>query len=152
MTRLLLIGTGNMAATHARQFGAIEGCEIVACVDVLASRAEAFATEHGINTHFEVLDKALAWGEFDAAVNVTPDGAHLATTLSVLGAGKHILCEKPLAPDFASAAKMRDAAEGCGVVNMVNFTYRNAAALQEARRRVLAGAVGDVRHVEAGYR
>lgn len=152
MVRLLLVGTGNMAANHARQFGAIEGCEIVACVDVLASRAEAFAIEHGISKHFDALDKALAWGELDAAVNVTPDGAHFATTMPLLEAGKHVLCEKPLAPDYASAAQMRDAAEARGVVNMVNFTYRNAAALQEARRRVLAGEIGDVRHVEASYR
>ena len=141
-----------MAATHARQFAAVAGCEIVACVDVDADRARAFAATHRIGRHFGSLDALIAWGGFDAAVNVTPDGAHCATTLPLLDAGRHVLCEKPLAPDYAAAATMRDAAEARGVVNMVNFTYRNAAGLQEGRRRVLAGEIGEVRHVEASYR
>ena len=140
-----------MAATHARQFAAVAGCEVIACVDVDAERARAFADAHDIARHFGSLDDVLAWGEFDAAVNVTPDGAHFATTLPLLDAGKHVLCEKPLAPDYTAAAAMRDAAESRGVVNMVNFTYRNAAGLQEARRLVLAGEIGEVRHVEACY-
>ena len=49
--------------------------------------------------------QAIAWGEFDAAINCTPDGVHMATTLALLAAGKHVFCEKPLAPNYADALR-----------------------------------------------
>jgi predicted dehydrogenase len=149
--RLLIVGTGAMARSHAERFAAVPGCAMVAAVDVDLTRARAFAAAHAIPRAFDDLDAALAWGDFDAAVNVTPDGAHRATTLPLIAAGKAVLCEKPLAVTFPDAAAMADAAEAAGVVNMVNFTYRNAAALQAARAMVAAGAIGTVRHLQASY-
>ena len=152
MTRLLLLGTGGIAGTHVEDFARISECEIVACVDLVPGKAEAFATRHGIPRHFESLEAAIAWDGFDAAINATPDGAHKATTLAVLAAGKHVFCEKPLAPSHADALAMTEAAEAAGVVNMVNLTYRNSPALQQARGMVEAGEIGALRHVEAAYR
>lgn len=149
--RLLILGTGSMANSHAERFAQIPGCAMVGAVDVAAARAEAFAAAHAIPAAFGDLGAALAWGEFDAAVNVTPDGAHHATTLALVAAGKHVLCEKPLAVTWADAVEMADAAEAAGVINMVNFTYRNAAALQKARAMVEAGEIGRIRHVQASY-
>ena len=94
---------------------------------------------------------AIAWGQFDAVTNVTPDAAHFATTMPVLAAGKHILCEKPLATSEAQADEMAVAAQKAGVVNMVNLSYRNVAALQQAAKMVHEGAIGEVRHFEASY-
>ena len=68
-----------------------------------------------------------------ALISVTPDGAHMATTLALLAAGKHVFCEKPLAPNYADALAMTEAAESAGLVNMVNLTYRNSPAIQKAR-------------------
>lgn len=152
MKRLLLLGTGVIAAHHIAEFAQVPECEIVACVDLLPGKAERFATANGIARHFESLEEALGWGGFDAAINATPDGAHKATTLALLEAGKHVFCEKPLAPSFADALAMTEAAESAGLVNMVNLTYRNAPALQRARKMVEEGAVGALRHVEAAYR
>ncbi|MBP7000371.1 MAG: Gfo/Idh/MocA family oxidoreductase [Amaricoccus sp.] len=149
--RILLLGTGSMANSHAERFATIPGCRLVAAVDVDAGRAAGFATRHGIPQAFGDLGEAIAWGGFDAAVNVTPDGAHKATSLALIAAGKHVLCEKPLAVNHADAVEMADAAEAAGVINMVNFTYRNAAALQAARALVAAGAIGPVRHLQASY-
>ncbi|TPM36836.1 Gfo/Idh/MocA family oxidoreductase [Mesorhizobium sp. B2-3-4] len=152
MHRLLLLGTGWIAAHHIEEFGQIAGCAIVACVDHLPGRAAAFAAANGIGNFFESLEAAIAWGEFDAAINATPDGVHKATTLALLTAGKHVFCEKPLAPNHADALAMTEAAEAAGLVNMVNLTYRNAPVIQEARRMVQAGEIGALRHVEASYR
>jgi predicted dehydrogenase len=152
MHRLLLLGTGGIAGHHVLEFGRIAECEIVACVDLLPGRAREFARAKGIQFHFESLEAAIAWDGFDAAINATPDGAHKATTLALLAAGKHVLCEKPLAPSYADALAMTQAAEQAGLVNMVNLTYRNSPALQQARRMVEAGEIGALRHVEAGYR
>lgn len=149
--RLLVLGTGGMANNHAQHFAAIEGVELVGAVDVDPSRARAFAELHGIPNVFTSLEDAIAWNGFDAATNVTPDRAHHPTTLALLAAGKHVMCEKPLAENYAKADEMARAAETSGLVTMVNLTYRNVAALQKARQMVLAGEIGRVRHVEASY-
>lgn len=152
MRRLLLLGTGGIAGQHVSEFGAVEGCRIVACADALPGRAAAFAERNGIENAFDGLEAALGWGEFDAAINATPDGVHKDTTLALIAAGKHVFCEKPLAPDHADALAMTEAAENAGLVNMVNLTYRNSPALHLARKMVAEGALGALRHVEASYR
>ena len=149
--RLLILGTGGMANAHAQNFSRIPGVHVVACADVRREQAEAFAASHGIAQIFTSLDAAIAWGQFDAVANVTPDGAHHPTTMQLIAAGKHVFCEKPLATDYAAALEMTEAAERAGLINMVNLTYRNIAALQKARELVLAGEIGTVRHVEASY-
>jgi predicted dehydrogenase len=149
--RLLVLGTGGMANTHAEHFSAIPGVELVGAVDVDPDRARAFAEKHGIANVFTSLDDAIAWDGFDAATNVTPDRAHHPTTLALLAAGKHVMCEKPLAESYAKADEMARAAEATSLVTMVNLTYRNVAPLQKARELVLAGEIGRVRHVEASY-
>lgn len=152
MIRLLLLGTGGIAGTHVEEFAKIPECEIVACVDLVPGRAAKFADTHKIPHHFESLEGAIAWNGFDAAINATPDGAHKATTLAILAEGKHVFCEKPLAPSHGDALEMTEAAEKAGVINMVNLTYRNSPALQMARKMVEAGEIGLPRHVEAAYR
>ncbi|SOC41834.1 predicted dehydrogenase [Rhizobium subbaraonis] len=149
--RLLILGTGGMANAHAEHFSAIPGVELAAAVDVDPAMATAFAERHGIAKVFTDLDAAIAWGAFDAATNVTPDRVHHPTTLALLAAGKHVLCEKPLAENFEKAEEMARAAEASGQVAMVNLTYRNVAPLQKARELVLTGAIGRVRHIEASY-
>ena len=106
---------------------------------------------HHIPHAFDGLDSALAWGEFDAVVNSTPDPVHKPTTLAALEKGKAVFCEKPLAVTADDAFAMVEAAERAGVVNMVNLTYRNAHAIQMARRMVEAGEIGAIRHVGASY-
>lgn len=149
--RLVILGTGGMANQHAKHFAAIEGVTLVGGVDVDPKRVEAFCATHSIGKSFGSLDAALAWGEFDAIANVTPDSIHHPTSLAALAAGKHVFCEKPLATDYAKALEMTEAAEKSGLVAMVNLTYRNVAQLQKARDIVLSGGIGNVKHVEASY-
>lgn len=149
--RILILGTGSIAHRHAEHFGSIPGCTVVAACDTNAERARAFAALHGIPHAFDDLDAALAWGGFEAVVNATPDQVHKPTTLQVLEHGKAVFCEKPLAVHAADAFEMVAAAEAAGVINMVNLTYRNAHALQMARRMIEAGEIGDIRHVAASY-
>lgn len=151
MVRLLVIGTGGMAANHARAFAAMPGVELVGGVDPRPEPLAAFNAEHGIARGFASLDEALDWGAFDAATNVTPDAAHYPTTMPLLAAGKHVLCEKPLATNAADAEAMAEAAARAGVVNMVNLSYRDVPALQKAAAMVRAGEIGEVRHFEASY-
>lgn len=149
--RLLILGTGRMAHNHAKAFAAIAGVEMVGAVDTSAENLEAFCSAFGIERRFPTLEAALAWGDFGAVDNVTPDAVHHPTTMLALAAGKHVFCEKPLATNADKAMEMVEAAERAGLVNMVNLTYRNVAELHKAREIVAAGTIGAVKHIEASY-
>ncbi len=149
--RILIVGTGAMAAAHAERMALLPGCLLVAAVDTNFERAREFAAKFRIPNAFGSLSEAIVWGEFDAAVNATPDGAHHSTTLDLIAAAKPVFCEKPLAVNHPDAMEMTEAAEAAGLINMVNLTYRNAAALQTARRMIESGEIGTVRHVQASY-
>ena len=149
--RVLILGTGGMANNHAENFAKIGGVSVVAGIDTRPEQLQSFRDRHHIPHGFTSIADALAWGEFDAVTNVTPDAAHFATTMPVLAAGKHILCEKPLATNEADADAMAAAAAKAGVVNMVNLSYRNVGALQAGAKMVREGAIGTIRHFEASY-
>jgi predicted dehydrogenase len=149
--RIVVLGTGGMAGQHAEHFAKVAGVKVVGGIDVDPVRLETFNKKHNIPNGFASLDAALSWGEFDAITNVTPDAVHHPTSMAALKAGKHVFCEKPLATDYAKAMEMTETAEGLGLVNMVNLTYRNVAQLQKARELVVSGAIGEVKHVEASY-
>ena len=149
--RLLILGAGNMAGAHATHFSAIKGVSLTACVDIDAARAGALALKHGIPAVYPTLRNAIDAGGFDAVANATPDAVHFPTTMEALAAGLHVFCEKPLATNHADARIMVETAAEKGVVNGVNLTYRNVAALQKAREIIIAGQLGEIRHFEAAY-
>ena len=84
----------------------------------------------------------------------TPGDTHLEIAIAALAAGKHVLCEKPLANSVAEAVQMADAARAAaekGVFAMCGFTYRRVPALALAKRFVEEGRLGEIRHVRAQY-
>lgn len=149
--RLAIIGTGGMANNHARRFKEIPGCALVAAVDIDRARAEKFAAEHGIPAVFTSVADMLAQAKVDAVSIVTPDAFHAAQSIQCLKAGKHVLCEKPLALNHADAQRMVAAAKKAGVINMVNLSYRDWPAIQAVAGVIASGKIGDIRHVEASY-
>src|SRR5690606_29326521 len=151
IVRLAIIGTGGMANTHAKRFAEIRGCRLVAAIDVDRARAEKFAAEHKIPAVFTSVAEALAGAEFDAVSIVTPDAFHAALSIQCLKAGKHVLCEKPLALNHADAKRMVAAAKKAGVINMVNLSYRDWPCIQAVETLVRRGVLGEIRHVEASY-
>ena len=149
--RHLILGTGDMARQHVQAFQAMENVTVVAGIDRDTDRLTTFCDDYGIDHRFTTIEEAIAWGGFDSISNVTPDAAHYATTLMFLTAGKHVLCEKPLALSYGDAKGMAEAANAAGVVNMINLTYRAGRAMQKASRLVASGAIGTVRHFDASY-
>jgi predicted dehydrogenase len=84
----------------------------------------------------------------------TPGDSHAEISIAALEAGKHVLCEKPLANTVAEAEAMAAAAARArarGVRSMVGFNYRRVPALALARQLVASGRVGEIRHVRASY-
>ncbi|MDG1863305.1 MAG: Gfo/Idh/MocA family oxidoreductase, partial [Yoonia sp.] len=149
--RVLIVGTGSMGNCHAEAYSDMPGVMVVAGVDTDPVRLAAFQKKHAVSHAFGSVSEAIAWGGFDAVSNVTPDAIHHPTTLPLLAAGKHVLCEKPLASNAADALEMTQAALRAGVVNMVNLSYRNGPALIAAQKLVADGQIGEVRHFEASY-
>lgn len=150
--RIGIVGTGGMANIHATEFGKIRDVELAAVCDVDEKRAAEFAAKHGGSARvFTDLGKLLAEAPVDAISNVTPDSLHAPLSLQAIAAGRHVLCEKPLATNHSDALRMARAAKKAGVINMVNFSYRNSSALQKAGQLVRAGDLGEIVHVEASY-
>ncbi|MEJ7654936.1 MAG: Gfo/Idh/MocA family oxidoreductase [Chloroflexia bacterium] len=88
----------------------------------------------------------------DGLVDVsTPGNTHFEIVMAALEAGKHVLCEKPLANTLAEARQMAEAAKQAGVINTVNFNYRRAPAVQLAHRLIESGRIGTIRHWRAVY-
>ena len=149
--RVGIIGTGVMATSHARQFQLLPGCHLVAAADIDTTRVKVFCREYRIPAAFTSARALFRQVACDAVVVVTPDAAHKPITLAALRAGSHVLCEKPLALNYADAMAMVRAARRAARVNVVNFSYRNWPALQAVARVVRRGDIGEVRHVEANY-
>ena len=98
--------------------------------------------------------EAVTRDDVDIVDIVTPGASHVDIAIAALEAGKHVLCEKPLANTPEEAAAMADAAEKAaarGVFAMVGFTYRRVPAATFARDLVASGAIGQVRQVRAAY-
>ncbi len=112
--------------------------------------AEKFGWAH-VETDWRAL---VAREDVDLVDVCTPGDTHAEIAIAALEAGKHVLCEKPLANTVAEAEAMADAAEEArarGVRSMVGFTYRRVPAIKLARTLVADGSIGAVRHVRAQY-
>src|ERR671916_3000809 len=95
--------------------------------------------------------KLIARNDIDLVDVVTPGNTHREIVLTALEAGKHLLCEKPLANTLSEAREMLTAARNAGTVNMVCFNYRRAPAVQLAKKLVEEGRLGEIRHWRATY-
>lgn len=151
MIKLAIVGTGGMANAHANAFKEIPGCKLVAGVDINEDRAREFCDRHGIPAAYGSVEELLKKCDFDAASVVTPDNFHVSCALPLVKDGKHVLCEKPIAPTAPEGFKLVKAAEQAGIINMINFSYRNSPALHAAHDMVARGVLGRIMHFEAHY-
>jgi predicted dehydrogenase len=117
-------------------------------VEAIASRAQSKATaaalELGIPRAYGSYEALLADDAIEAVYIPLPNHLHLEWTLAAAAAGKHVLCEKPLALRSDDARRMVDAADEAGVLLMEAFMYRLHPLWQEVRRHVERGAIGEL--------
>jgi predicted dehydrogenase len=113
------------------------------------ARARTFAAKHGIARVHASYEALLADPEVDAIYNPLPNSLHCSWTIRALEAGKHVLCEKPLASNADEAQQMADAAARSGRVLVEAFHYRYHPLAARLRALVASGEIGTVRHVEA---
>lgn len=134
------------ASTIAREWviGAIRatGGEVVSVMSSSPERARTYAAENGIATSVSDLAALLADPEIDAVYISTTNELHCAQAIAAARAGKHILCEKPLALSLEDAHAMAKAAAEAGVVLATNHHLRNAATHSAMRDAIEAGKIG----------
>lgn len=130
---------------------AAAGAEVVAVASRDLDRAERFATDHEIPTAYGDYDTLLADPGIDAVYIPLPNRLHAEWTVRAAEAGKHILCEKPLAMDAAECELMEAAADAAGVVLMEAFMYRFHPRTRRVLELLQAGAVGEVRSIRSAF-
>ncbi|MFH1568215.1 MAG: Gfo/Idh/MocA family oxidoreductase [Gemmatimonadota bacterium] len=139
--RIGLVGCGGIAGAWVGAVGQHEGCRIALTYDPVREAAEKRAAETG-GRAVDRLDQVLEAGEIDLVVLATPQGTHPELTEQAAAAGKHVLCEKPMALSLAGCQRMIDACARAGVKLAVGHTLRFWSAFLKVRELVAAGAIG----------
>ncbi len=140
-----VIGCGGIAArrTIPEFKKMVSNAQIVSVMDISADRAkevaEQFEVPHWCETEEELLGR-----EIDAVYIATPQDVHCRQVVRAAEAGKHILCEKPMAVSLDEVNRMESACGAAGVKFMLGFCMRNNVYNRKARELVLSGAVGKV--------
>ena len=146
--RLGIIGFGGAARKiHIPGLQLCPDVEVAAVCDTDPKTAEAVGAIPVIADYHALLSRE----DIHAIVNATPNNLHHEIALEALANQKHILCEKPLALNAASAQEMLEAAQAANVVHMTAFTYRYTPALQYMHHLVSFGQLGAIRTVRAAY-
>ena len=128
-----------------------ERCEVVAIASRDADRAAATAADHGIARHHGGYDDLLADPDVEAVYIPLPNHLHAEWTHRAAAAGKHVLCEKPLALDTAEATGMVDACRQAGVTLMEAFMYRLHPMWARVHELVTGGSIGELRAIQAFF-
>lgn len=140
-----VIGCGGIAArrTIPEFVTMAKNAEIVAVMDLNAARAEEVARQFQIPFHCAD-ERMLLEQDLDAVYIATPQNAHCRQVVEAAAAGKHILCEKPLAVSLDEADQMEQACRRANVKFMLGFCMRNNVYNRKARELVQSGAIGQV--------
>jgi predicted dehydrogenase len=143
-----IVGGGFMATVHSRAARASRA-RLVGIASSSAEKAEKAAADLGFPRSYATLDELLADDAVDVVHVTTPNALHAEQTIAALAAGKHVVCEKPLATTVADAERMVGAV---GVqVATVPFVYRFHPMVREARARFRDGTAGTVLSVNGSY-
>ncbi|MCS5504512.1 Gfo/Idh/MocA family oxidoreductase [Curtobacterium flaccumfaciens pv. betae] len=159
--RVAMVGHGFMGAAHSqawrtapRFFDLGTEPEMAVIVGRDPERTEAARQQYGWQAASTDWRAVVADPDIDVVDVVSPGSSHVEIAIAALQAGKHVLCEKPLANTVAEAEAMTaaaDAARAQGVRAMVGFSYRRVPAIAFARQLVQDGRIGTVRQVRALY-
>ncbi|HKU10303.1 MAG TPA: Gfo/Idh/MocA family oxidoreductase [Sinomonas sp.] len=143
-----VVGAGYWGPNLARNFHRSEQWDLRAVCDLDLDRAEGLASQYGAKA-FGSLDEALDTVEIDAVAIATPARTHHSVALTALGAGKHVLVEKPLADRWDKGADMVSVADAKGLVLMADHTYCYTPAVQKMRELLHDGELGDILYIDS---
>lgn len=144
-----IVGGGMVGAVHRRALS-ILGIPLVGVLGSSPAKSDALSREWGADRAFSSMDE-LAESSVEVVHICTPTGTHAEYARRLIQAGKHVVCEKPLATTTADAAELAALADRAGVVAAVPYVYRYYSAVREIRRRVQAGAIGVPTLIHGSY-
>jgi len=130
---------------------AVTGVEISAVAARDSARAHAFAAKHGVARVLPSYEEMLADPSIDAVYNPLPNSLHAEWTIRALQAGKHVLCEKPLASNASEAEDMAAAAAATGMVLMEAFHWRYHPLAARLHALLDGGEIGAVRDIRVDF-
>ena len=150
--KVAIIGCGNISHSHTQAYRRNPNVEIIACCDINAKRAEDYAKVYNIPAHYGSVDELLENEPTLDAVSVcTWNNGHYECTMKALRAGKHVLCEKPMAMNAKEAKEMEDYAKEQGLILQVGFVKRFAKTTEIFQDFQKADTFGDIYLTKAIY-
>ncbi len=148
--RAAVIGTGFIGTVHVQALRRL-GVQVVGVLGSSAERGSARAAEIGVHQAYPSLEALLADDSVDVVHVTSPNHAHFPQVMAILKAGKHVICEKPLAMTSAQSAEMVEMAAASGKVCAVCYNIRFYPLNQQAHGMVAQGELGRVRFVTGHY-
>lgn len=142
-----IIGCGGIAnGKHMPSLKQVDGVEMVAFCDLVVEKAQKAAMEYGTSDAKVYTDyrELLKDPEIEVVHILTPNRSHADITIDALHAGKHVMCEKPMAKTAADAKRMLNAARETGKKLTIGYQHRQKAASQYAKQMINGGELGDI--------
>lgn len=147
-----IIGNGGISHCHIGGYLALgERVEVVACCDIDAEKAKAYAEKYNIKNYYDNCYDMLKNNELDLVSVCTWNSAHAECTIAALNAGCNVICEKPMAMNTAEALAMKEAAEKNGKLLMIGFVRRHGSDAASALDYIEQGYLGDIYYAKASY-
>ncbi|MBQ8005835.1 MAG: Gfo/Idh/MocA family oxidoreductase, partial [Clostridia bacterium] len=146
-----IIGTGNIARSHIKSYLNNPNVELYAFCDIDEVRLAAAGRQFGIERLYTDINEMLALPELDAVSVTTWNSEHASCTIAALKAGKHVLCEKPMATNVEDAVAMQKAAEESGKLLMIGFVRRFGDDMKLIEDFKAADYFGDIYYTKATY-
>lgn len=147
-----ILGTANIArwATIPGMKKA-DNCELYAIAGRSPAKAQSFAEQYGIAKAYGSYDELLADPLVQAVYIPLPNDLHLPWVTKALAAGKHVLCEKPLALNASEAREMYRTARENGVILMEAYAYLHSPYVESLKRDVASGIIGEVDYIDTSF-
>jgi predicted dehydrogenase len=145
-----VIGTGFIGPVHIEALRRL-AIPVVGVLGSSAERSQAAAAALGIARGYASLEDLLADPAVTSVHITSPNSAHYDQAKRCLAAGKHVVCEKPLAMTSAQTSELVALAQASGLVAAVNYNIRFYPLAVEARERIRRGDIGEVRHITGSY-
>lgn len=150
--KLGIVGAGWWPNTmHMPALVGFGDVEVVAVCDVNRDLAQAMADKYGIPEVFTDYRQLIGSGLCEALIVATSNDTHHPIVMAALGAGLHVLCEKPLALNFAEASEMALTAQEKGLITYMPFTYRHMPSTRYLKHLIDSGSLGRLYHMQMRY-
>ncbi len=146
-----IIGCGNISESHLHGYLACDDVEVYAFCDINPERLKTQAEKYGIEKTYTDYNEMLALPELDAVSVCTPNAVHAPAAIAALNAGKHVLCEKPMATNAEDAKAMREAAEKNNKLLAIGFVRRYGNDIKMLKEIIANDDLGEIYYGKVCY-